>query len=179
MTSRPLVSIIVPSFNQGRYIRETLDSILSQDYRPIEVLVMDGGSTDETLDVLRSYAGTAELYWVSERDRGVAHAINKGITRAIGEVIAIQSSDDLYLPGAIQAAVDALAKNDAGLVYGDVEFIDAQSRAGGRTELREFDLAEYAGKVSYIPQPAAFFRAAAAREVGEWREEIPYACDAE
>jgi glycosyltransferase involved in cell wall biosynthesis len=178
MRDRPLVSIIVPSFNQGRYIRETLDSILSQDHRPIEVLVMDGGSTDETVHVLKSYAAP-ELTWISERDRGVADAVNKGFARAKGTVWAIQSSDDLYTPGAIRIAVEALTSTGAGIVYGDVEYIDPQSRATGRTNLRPFDLAEYAGKVTYIPQPAAFFRADAAREIGAWREEIPYACDAE
>lgn len=176
--AQPLVSIVVPSFNQGRYIRETLDSILSQDYRPIEVLAMDGGSTDETLEVLKTF-DAPELTWISERDRGVADAVNKGIARAGGEIIAIQSSDDLYKPGAISIAVEALERTTAGLVYGDMEFIDPQSKAGGRTELRPFDLAEYAGKVTYIPQPAAFFRAAAARDVGPWREDLPYACDAE
>jgi glycosyltransferase involved in cell wall biosynthesis len=178
MSDRPLVSIVVPSFNQGRYIRETLDSILSQDYRPLEVLVIDGGSTDETLDVLKSY-DTPELTWVSERDRGVADAVNKGIARAAGEIIAVQSSDDLYKPAAISTAVEAFQRTTAGLVYGDMEFIDGRSKTGGRTDLRPFDLAEYAGKVTYIPQPAAFFRTAAAREVGPWREDLPYACDAE
>lgn len=175
---RPLVSIIVPSFNQGRFIRETIDSILSQDYRPIEVLVMDGGSTDETVDVLKSY-DAPELQWVSERDRGVVDAVNKGLSRAKGEILAIQSSDDLYVPGAIGAAVGALTAGSAGLVYGDIEFIDAASRITGARTMPPFDLAEYVGKVIYIPQPAAFFRAAAARSAGPWREEFPYAADAE
>ncbi len=175
---RPLVSIIVPSFNQGRFIRETIDSILSQDYRPIEVLVMDGGSTDETVDVLKSYHAP-ELQWVSERDRGVVDAVNKGLSRAKGEILAIQSSDDLYVPGAITTACDALMRSDAGIVYGDIEFIDATSRVTGSRTLERFDLAEYVGKITYIPQPAAFFRASAARAVGSWREDIPYAADAE
>jgi glycosyltransferase involved in cell wall biosynthesis len=176
--SQPLVSIVIPSFNQGRFIRDTVDSIFSQDYRPIEVLVMDGGSSDDTVEVLRSYS-SAELQWVSERDRGVADAVNKGIARASGEIVAVQSSDDVYTPGAFTLAVNAFAASNAGLVYGDVEYVDAESRVTGRTSLPPFDLAEYAGKVAYIPQPAAFFRASEAREAGPWREEIPYACDAE
>lgn len=178
MSERPLVSIIVPSFNQGRYIRETIDSILSQDFRPIEVLVMDGGSTDETVGVLKSY-DHPELQWISERDRGVADAVNKGLNRAKGEIIGIQSSDDLYAAGAIAAAVEALAANDIGLVYGDAEYIDAQSNVTGRTSLPPFDLAEYVGKLTYIPQATAFFQAAAAHAVGAWKEEIAYTCDAE
>lgn len=171
-----MISVIVPSYNQGKYIRETIDSTLAQDYRPIEVLVMDGGSKDETVEVLKSY-DAPELQWWSERDRGVVDAVNKGLARARGEVVAIQSSDDVYLPGAFTAAVEAI--QGFGLVYGDVEYIDASSRVTGRTQLPPFDLYEYAGKLSYIPQPAAFFTAEAMRAAGPWREDISYAADAE
>ncbi|HEX6085684.1 MAG TPA: glycosyltransferase family 2 protein [Thermoanaerobaculia bacterium] len=175
-----LVSIIVPSFNQGRYIRETLDSILSQDHRPLEVLVLDGGSKDETVDVLRSYGDLPELQWWSEKDRGVIDAINKGCARARGEIVAVQSSDDLYTPGAVTAVVDAFRSDPAlGLVFGDVEYIDAASRVVGRTHLPPFDVYEYVGKMTYIPQPSAFFRAEAMQAVGPWREDISYAADAE
>ena len=94
-TRSPLVSIIVPSFNQGRFIKETIDSILGQDYRPIEVLVLDGASTDETVEVLSRYESVPELIWRSEPDNGVVDAVNKGLKRASGEIIGIQSSDDL------------------------------------------------------------------------------------
>ena len=166
--AKPLVSVIVPSFNQGRYIRETIDSILTQGYRPIEVLVMDGGSTDETIEVLRAYGERPELQWWSAPDRGVVDAVNKGLTRARGEIIAIQSSDDLYVPGALASAVDALSEDPKlALVY------------GSRTSLPPFSLVEYVGKLTYIPQPAAFFRAWVMRSVGPWREDISYAADAE
>jgi glycosyltransferase involved in cell wall biosynthesis len=179
MTARPLLSIVIPSYNQGRFIRETIDSILSQDYRPIEVLVFDGGSSDETVEVLNSY-DAPELQWWSEKDRGVVDAVNKGLARARGEIVAIQSSDDTYVPGALSAAVAALLEApELGLVYGDVEYIDAQSRSGGRTHLPPFALHEYVGKLTYIPQPAAFFTAAAMKAAGEWRHDISYAADAE
>jgi len=173
-----LLSIVVPSYNQGAYIRETLDSILAQDYRPIEVLVLDGGSTDETVGVLKSY-GAPELRWWSERDRGVVDAVNKGLALAQGEVVAIQSSDDVYVPGAFRAAMAAFEDGDVALVYGDVEYIDAESRVTGRSQLPPFDLYEYVGKLTFIPQPAAFFTAAAMHAAGPWREEISYAADAE
>ena len=176
----PLVSIIVPSFNQGRFIRETLDSILAQDYRPIEVLVVDGASTDHTLAVLESFSGFAELKWWSEPDRGVVDAVNKGFKKASGEIIAIQSSDDLYLPGAIRAAVEFLrAHPEAALVYGDVELIDENSRVTGRDIQPSFDLKEYLGRFSYIPQPSAFVRADVVDEIGCWRAEVSYAADAD
>jgi glycosyltransferase involved in cell wall biosynthesis len=171
-----LLSIVIPSFNQGAYIRETLDSIFSQDYRPIEVLVLDGASKDDTVDILRSY-DAPELRWWSEPDRGVVDAVNKGLALASGDVVAIQSSDDAYMPGAFSAIVGAM--EDFGLVYGDVETIDAVSRATGRTQLPPFDLYEYAGKLTYIPQPGAFFTAEAMRTAGWWREDISYAADAE
>jgi len=176
----PLVSIVIPSYNQGKYIRETIDSILAQDYRPIEVIVQDGASTDETVDVLRSYGDRAELQWRSEPDKGVVDAVNRGLARAIGSIVAIQSSDDTYLPGAIRAAVDAFASDATlGLVYGDVEYIDAASRVTGRTTLPPYDLLSYLSKETFIPQPAAFFTKAAADRAGGWRAEISYAADAD
>jgi len=175
-----LISIIVPSFNQGRYIRETLDSILSQDYRPLEVLVIDGASTDDTVDVLRSYGDIPELQWWSEPDRGVVDAVNKGLARAKGGIMAIQSSDDVYVPGALSVVMAEFAADaETALIYGDVEYIDADSRPTGRTALPPFDLGDYIGKLTFIPQPAAFFRASAARAAGDWREDISYAADAE
>jgi glycosyltransferase involved in cell wall biosynthesis len=176
----PLVSVIVPSYNQGQYIAATLDSIFSQDHRPLEVLVIDGASSDSTVDVLRRYSEHPELQWWSEPDRGVTDAVNKGLVRATGEILAIQSSDDLYAPGAISAAVSALVSDPAlALVYGDAEYIDGEGRARGGTSLPPFDLVEYAGKRTFIPQPAAFFTRAAASAAGPWRAEVSYAADAE
>lgn len=176
----PLVSVIVPSFNQGRFIRETIDSILDQDYRPLEVLVIDGGSTDSTVRVLESYREYPELKWWSESDKGVTDAVNKGLTRAAGEILSIQSSDDVYLPGAIRVAVEVLtAQKDVALVYGDVEYIDEYSRPIGQDILGPFDLNSYLGRFSYIPQPSAFFRASAAKEIEGWRKQVSYAADAD
>lgn len=180
MTTNPLVTVIVPSFNQGRFIRETLDSILSQDYRPLEVLVIDGASADETVAVLQSYASVPELKWRSEPDNGVVDAVNKGLAAARGEIIAIQSSDDLYLPGAISAAVEFMhAHPEVALVYGDVDLIDENSQVIGRDGLTAFDLKHYLGRFTYIPQPSAFFRADMIEQIGGWREEVSYAADAD
>jgi glycosyltransferase involved in cell wall biosynthesis len=177
---RPLVSVIIPSFNQGRFIGETITSVLTQDYRPIEVLVLDGRSTDETLRVLDGFSGAAELKVWSELDDGVVDAVNKGLRKARGEIVAIQSSDDVYVPGAVRAAVGALhAHSEAGLVFGDVEHIDDHSQVTGRDVLPAFALAEYLGRLTYIPQPSAFFRASAARSVGGWRAEVSYVADAD
>lgn len=176
----PLVSVIVPSYNQGKFIGETLASVLSQDYRPLEVLVLDGGSTDETLRVLESYAGTPELSWWSEPDGGVADAVNKGLEHARGEIIGIQSSDDVYLAGAISAAVEAMREHsEAAIVYGDIEYIDEHSQIVGQECLGSFDLRHYLGRFTYIPQPSAFFRAAMSEGVAGWRQDVSYAADAD
>jgi glycosyltransferase involved in cell wall biosynthesis len=174
----PLVSIIVPSYNQGRFIADTLRSILAQDYRPLEILVLDGASSDETVDVLRSFAGAPELRWWSEADAGVVDAVNKGFARARGTIGAIQSSDDAYLPGAVAAAVAAFEEeSELALVYGDITKIDAEGREIGRTNLRPYTLEALLAVDTWIPQPAAFFSLALARDLGGWRAEVPYAAD--
>jgi glycosyltransferase involved in cell wall biosynthesis len=174
-----LVTVIVPSFNQGKFIRETIDSCLAQDYRPLEILVLDGGSTDETVSILKSYRAP-ELRWWSERDAGVVDAVNKGLAKAAGDILTIQSSDDVFLPGAITASVAALRDAPAaGLVYGDVELIDAQSRLLGADEQSAFDYAEYLGRLQYIPQPGTCFTREAMLAVGGWRDSVSYAADAD
>jgi glycosyltransferase involved in cell wall biosynthesis len=174
-----LISVVVPSFNQGRFIRETLESCLAQDHRPLEVLVLDGGSTDETLAVLRSITAP-ELTWSSEPDRGVVEAVNKGLARARGEFITVQSSDDVFLPGALTAAVRALRGSPAAaFAYGDVELIDAASAVVGADVQGDFDFAEYLGRFMYVPQPGTLFTRAALNTAGWWRQQFSYAADAD
>lgn len=173
------VTVIIPSFNQGRFIRETLDSCLAQDYRPLEILVMDGGSKDDTVAILKSY-DAPELQWWSEPDGGVVDAVNKGMQRATGDILTIQSTDDVFLPGAISAAVEALrCAPEAGLVYGDVELIDENSRVMGVDEQGAFDFSAYLGRFQYIPQPGTCFTRAAMQATGAWRQSVSYAADAD
>lgn len=179
LPERPLVSIVVPSFNQGRFIRATIDSVLQQCYRPIEIIVVDGGSKDETVDVLRSYGELPELKWTSEPDKGVADAVNKGFGRVRGDIIGIQSSDDWYAPGAIAAAVAALQGTDApALVYADFVTTDAEGRELFRSEIGEYSLEGFLSKQTWVPQPTAFFRAAVLPELRGWNPEY-FVCDTE
>jgi glycosyltransferase involved in cell wall biosynthesis len=173
----PLVSIIIPSFNQGRFIRETIESCLAQDYRPLEILVVDGGSKDETVCVLQSFH-SPELQWRSAPDGGVVDAVNKGMAMARGDILSIQSSDDVFLPGAVSAAVEALRGDTAAhLVYGDVELIDENSEFLGADDQGPFDYAAYLGRFQYIPQPGCFFTREANETTGQWREAVSYAAD--
>lgn len=174
----PLLSVIIPSFNQGRFIQATIESCLAQDHRPIEVIVIDGASTDGTLDVLRRYDGCAEVRWQSEPDSGVVEAVNKGLALARGEIAAIQSSDDVYLPGAASSAVRTLLANpELGFVFGDIAKIDAAGHHLETTALGAFSIEDILAVRTWIPQPACFFRLALARELGGWREEVAYAAD--
>jgi len=174
----PLISVIVPSFNQGRFIRQTLDSILKQDYRPIEVVVVDGASTDHTVEVLHEYDGVSEVKWISEPDSGVVEAVNKGFARAQGEVAAVQSSDDFYLPGAIRQGVEELRSDRSlGFTSGDIVKIDAEGRTLSQTRLKEFSIENILAAITWIPQPSTFFRLDLAKSLGGWREEVPYAAD--
>ncbi len=178
LPERPLLSIVVPSFNQGAFIRQTIESCLAQDYRPIEIVVVDGASADGTVDVLKSFGDLPELRWTSEPDGGVVDAVNKGLHRARGEIAAIQSSDDYYLPGAFAAAVGKFREHPAaGLVFGDVERVDADGRALFSPRQPAYSLPRLLAREVFVYQPAAFFRRSLALDLGGWNPEIPYVPD--
>jgi hypothetical protein len=178
-SSQPLVSIIVPSYNQGKFLPATLKSVFDQDYRPLEVVVVDGGSTDDTVEVLkRAAAEHPELNWISEPDDGPADAMNKGLGMISGEIAGIQSSDDVYYPGAIRSAVDGFAAHpEASIIYGDAEAIDADdNHVSGPTRYLPFKLSRYLCGSTFIPQSSAFFRPELARQVGGVRD-LYFVCD--
>jgi len=163
--SRPSVSIITPSYNQAAYLEHAIRSVLSQDYSPIEYILMDGGSTDGSLEIIQKYAARFD-WWVSEPDQGQADAINKGLKRARGEIVAWLNSDDLYLPGAVSAAVRALQEDpEAGMVYGDAITIDAQGCPLKMLRFPDWGLEEFIG-FRIICQPAVFMRRAALERAG-------------
>jgi len=172
-SERPLVSIIVPSYKMGRFLQETLHSILQQEYRPLEVIVVDGGSPDETVQILeRTAQEHPELRWISEPDDGPEDAINKGLAMAVGTIAGIQSADDIYYPGAIRAAVEGFARHPrAGIIYGDAKAIDAVgNHVSGPTRYLPWTLKRYLCGSTFIPQSSAFFRPDLARQVGGVRE---------
>ncbi len=170
-TDHPLVSIVVPSYNQAAFIRQTLESCLAQDYRPIEIVVVDGASTDGTVDILRTFDAYPEVSWTSEPDAGVVEAVNKGLRRARGEICGIQSSDDSYLPGAFTRAVNVLMQHpEVALVYADAVKIDAAGHELARAPTGPFSIENFLSKQTIVLQPAAFFRREAFEEVGGWSD---------
>jgi glycosyltransferase involved in cell wall biosynthesis len=174
---QPLVTVVTPSFNQGQFIEATICSVLEQDYPAIEYIVMDGGSTDGTLDILRRYSH--RLAWVSAPDRGQADAINRGWQRSRGQILAWLNSDDTYLPGAIKAQVAALmAHPDVDVVYGDAIFTDQAGRPLHRYHARPFDRKRFL-HLSAIPQPSAFFRRDLLMRHGGLNARLQYALDYE
>src|SRR4030067_2556851 len=120
----PLVSIVTPSYNQAEFLEKTILSVINQDYPRLEYFVMDGGSTDGSLEIIKRFEHRI-TNWISEPDRGQSDAINKGWSMASGDIFAWLNSDDMYAPGAVQAAVQAFRENpEAGMVYGDAILVD-------------------------------------------------------
>ncbi|HUR41098.1 MAG TPA: glycosyltransferase [Verrucomicrobiae bacterium] len=165
-----LLSILVPSFNHGRYIAATLDSCLAQSYRPIEIMVADGASRDATVPILEDYASRyPEVRWISEPDAGPADAVNKALKLARGEVAAIQSSDDLYTPGAFEPVMRVFReRRDCGLVIGDYQGIDEAGTVLYTEKMPDFSWEAYFARSFAIPQSSIFFRTTLGREVGGW-----------
>lgn len=173
----PLVSIITPSFNQARYLEATIKSVLGQDYPRIEYIIVDGGSSDGSVEVIRKYEGKL-AWWVSEQDKGQTDAINKGFNRAKGDILAWLNSDDTYTPGAVGQAVKYLVENpEAGLVYADCNFIDEEDRVIGKFNAAQTDLRRLRAGYVHIPQQTMFFRAKYWRELGPLDPSFYFAMD--
>jgi glycosyltransferase involved in cell wall biosynthesis len=173
----PLVSIVTPSFNQGRFLRRTIDSVLSQDYPHIEYLVFDGGSTDQSLDILKSYG--KRFFWLSQKDRGQSDAINQGLRRAHGDILAYLNSDDVLLPGAVAAIVAHFRRQpDVDVVYGNAYHIDENDLVLGEYSTAPFDF-ERLLQSCFICQPAAFWRRRVIDRVGLFDDSLHWAMDYE
>lgn len=166
----PLVSVVMPSFNQGAFIAAAIDSVLQQSYRPLELIICDGGSTDGTLDVLRDAKALYgdRLHFVSEPDQGQGDAVNKGWRMAKGTILGWVNSDDMLTPGAVDRAVDELINNqDLVAVYGDADLIDVDGRVLERYPTRQNVGIEAFLDGCFICQPTMFLRQVAVAVVGE------------
>ncbi|MDY6873252.1 MAG: glycosyltransferase family 2 protein [Chloroflexota bacterium] len=177
MSQQPLVSIVTPSFNQAPFLRQTIESVLGQDYPDLEYIIIDGGSKDGSLEIVREYAARL-AYWESIPDKGQTDAINKGFSRATGKYIAWLNSDDVYRPGAVAEAVDFLEANpDVGMVYGDCDFIDAQGRVIGQFPAAQTDYQRLRQGYVHVPQQASFFRRDLWQKVGPLDPSFYFAMD--
>jgi glycosyltransferase involved in cell wall biosynthesis len=173
----PLVSIITPSYNQAHYLPETIQSVLSQDYPNLEYIIVDGGSADDTGEIIKQYSSQL-AWWVSEPDQGQTDALNKGFAHASGEIFAWLNSDDTYLPGAISQAVESLlAQPEAAMVYGDANLVDENGKVIGRFPSRQTSLKQMLRGSVHIPQQTTFFWSRLWKQVGPLDPSFHFAMD--
>lgn len=166
LPENPKVTIVTPSYNQGRYIEATIQSVLAQDYPNIEYLIIDGGSKDESVEIIRRYEDRL-AGWVSEKDKGHADALNKGFARASGEILAWLNSDDTYYPGAVREAAEYLqAHPNVGMVYAGANLTDHTGKVVGKFAARQTSYRQMLRGSVHIPQATTFFRADVWRQVG-------------
>ena len=178
---KPKLTIITPSFNQGHFIERTIRSVLDQGYEELEYLIVDGGSTDETVEIIRRYEDRI-AWWVSESDEGQTDAINKGLRRATGDIVAYINSDDYYLPGAFEAAIRAFREEpDARWVVGACRFVNADDSVRNvwvpelPRQRRHWWMLNPWG----VPQPSSFWRRVVFDELGAFRQDMHYVFDTE
>ncbi|MDY6987431.1 MAG: glycosyltransferase family 2 protein [Thermodesulfobacteriota bacterium] len=174
----PQISIVTPSYNQGEFIEETIRSVLLQAYPAVEYIIIDGGSTDESVEIIKKYEPWLS-HWVSEPDRGQSHGINKGLALATGKILAWLNSDDYLLPGALRAVAEAYGKApDAGGWFGICQRV---TRDGGLISVRHpnrLDLEGLADKSqNWVMQPACFFSAEVWKICGPLDTSLSFAMD--
>jgi glycosyltransferase involved in cell wall biosynthesis len=171
------VSIVTPSFNQADYLEATIRSVLEQQNVALEYILVDGSSTDGSIDIIQRYADQL-AWWVSEKDKGQTDALNKGFSHATGEIFAWLNSDDTYEPGVVAAAVKYLVEHpEVGMVYADTNFIDEKGRIIGRFPAAQTDYRRLRQGYVHVPQQATFFRADLWRQVGPLDPDFYFAMD--
>lgn len=182
MSDFPLVTVVTPSYNQGQFLELTIKSVLGQDYPNLEYFVIDGDSTDKSVDILHQYANQL-TYWVSEKDNGQSQAINKGLVRARGEFLGWLNSDDLLISGAIKLVVSIFLQNpDVDVVYGRLDRIDEQGLRVPTPHLSKDNIVfdkSYALDECVVNQAGCFWRRSMMEKVGLLNENLHYSMDYE
>lgn len=174
----PKISIVIPTYNQGHFIEETILSIINQSYKNVEIIVIDGASSDNTKEIIKKYK-LHFAYWVSEPDAGQSEAINKGLKIATGEIVTWLNSDDTYEPQALENVASLFSKNpQAAFIHGRATLFgrDIRSKTIGLSE--DIKLSEYLPYMRF-PQPASFFKKNILDQIGEVNNQLHYAMDFE
>ncbi len=172
------ISIVTPSFNQGNFIEETILSVLGQGYPNLEYIIIDGGSKDNTVDIIKKYESQIE-YWVSEPDKGQAHAINKGFEKATGDIIGWLNSDDMYMPGTLIYIAQKINPSNEGIYFGNcLHFKEDDNGVDtyGSNVIYSSNTSSLEN-VDYVIQPSTFWNRKTWDHVGNLREEMHYAFD--
>lgn len=177
---KPKISLVTPSYNQGQFLEQTIVSVLDQNYPNLEYIVVDGGSTDDSVEIIKKYEDRLS-YWVSEPDKGQTDAINKGLRRSSGEILNWINSDDYLLPGALNAAAEAFGNGDdrLGYVYGICRNITADGRTFDERKYVNYDSRILRFGRNLFAQPASLFHRRVLDKVGLLDEELNYAMDYE
>lgn len=174
----PKISIVTPSLNQGQFIEETIRSVLLQGYPDLEYIIIDGGSSDQTLDIIKKYEKWI-AYWVTEPDQGQANAINKGFKKASGQIVAWLNSDDFYLASIFQLVAENLTdKNSPDFVYGAVNIVSQAGDVIGKFRTREYSFINLL-LFNIIPQQSCFWKYSVFQEMGYLNERYDYIMDFE
>ena len=174
---KPAITIITPSFNQGMFIRRTIESVMIQGVPALEHLVFDGGSKDETIEVLKSF--NHAVSWISQPDRGQTHAVNKGLIAARGDIIGWLNSDDIYYPGAVVSVMNIFNQHpDVEILYGMADHIDEHDNCIEPYYNEPWNY-ERLKEICFICQPAVFFRRSVVERYGLLDEGLRYCMDYE
>lgn len=183
VTQKPRITVVTPSFNQAPYLEQTISSVLKQNYSNLEYIVIDGGSTDGSVEIVRKFQDSI-TYWVSEKDRGQAHAINKGLERATGDIIAYLNSDDFYLDGTLQRVADYFGSHpEVDLIHGRCRIVDEGGakigeQVGSITRYEEMiDPWDVWWRGLYFVQPEVFWTRRIMDRIGLLREDLHWVLD--
>ncbi|CAN5337749.1 glycosyltransferase family 2 protein [soil metagenome] len=173
----PKISIITPSFNQGQYIEQTIQSVINQNYPNLEYIIIDGGSTDNSVEVIKKYKSQITI-WVSEKDKGQAHAINKGLSYCTGEFFNWINSDDYLVDGALSKVAVAFERSGADLIAGEVNDFDEKGMVK-KVKNKKLDINEYLAKdIELIyHQPGVWLRMDIMKKIGPFKENMHYCFD--